>query len=180
MDFSAIAVDKISWSSIANKKSKILYGSQKVRFQTPRTTAKMMPCPKFQGALQLEVDDTTFPDAFKDFMEAIVYSARQDLAEDIYGKTYYSPWKRVTAFDDALVFDAEGTLVKEEITERAGYHEVSMLVQIDGAWISEQSWGIRVRIMQIKIHSQDVKPVENVPRVQIYMNGKPFMFVEDD
>lgn len=93
-------------------------------------------------------------------------------------RVYYEPWKRLTAFDDVLVFDAEETIIKNA-RERKGYHDASLLLQLDGLWFSERSWGIRYRVVQIKLHEQHIKPLEEEPPVRIFVQGRPFMFVRD-
>jgi hypothetical protein len=135
----------------------------------------MTPCPKFDGALELAVDASTFPVEFQEFIDSLIDSVPEDMVED---RVYYEPWKRLTAFDDVLVFDAEEGIIKNA-RERKGYHDASLLLQIDGLWFSERSWGIRFRVVQIKLHEEHVKPLEKEPSVRIFVQGRPFMFVRD-
>jgi hypothetical protein len=173
MDFHAIDTKTIRWGSVVKNKSKCL---QNLRFQLPMTRIKMVPCPKFEGALELCIDSSNFPCEFQEFMDDLLDTVPLD---SIGQRGYYPPWKRLTAFDDVLVFDAEGNLIKNTV-ERKGYHEASLLLQLDGLWISERSWGIRFRIVQIKLHKEHVQQLEDTPPVKIFLDGKPFLFVHDD
>jgi hypothetical protein len=173
MDFSAIDTHRIQWGTPIKNKSKCL---QKLRFQLPMASLKLVPCPKFEGALELSVDASDFPSEFNDFMDELLDTVPD---ESIGFRSYYAPWKRMTAFDDVLAFDAEGNVIKN-IAEKKGYHEASLLLQIDGLWFSERLWGVRFRVAQIKLHKEHIKPLEEEPPVRIFLEGKPFLFVQDD
>lgn len=150
----------------------------------PRSVVKMMPSVRFPDAYEIQYKPHAFPDAFRDFYTALVASAETSLAADVAHKNVYEPWGRLTVFDDALLFDAHGTIVKNV---PAGHHDVSLLVQLDGAWMSEMSWGLRFRVLQLKVHTEHVEPYEE-PAVRILVNGRPpasntvntFMFLADD
>lgn len=179
MDFGSVALDRIRWGIPVKKKVNCSYGSEKPRFQVPATIIKLTKCPKFEGAVELSLEEMAFPPAFEDFMEDVCASAYTALEDVVRDKTYYSPWKRVTMFDDALAFDANGDIVKDVGTKK-GYHMASLLVQLDGVWFSELSWGLRVRVIQLKLHEENVRPMDPEPAVRIMVNGKPFLFVTDD
>ena len=172
MDFAAVDVQRVKWGMLVKNKSKCL---QKIRFQLPRSCMKLVVCPKFEGALELGLDEPQFPIEFMDFIDALIDSVPEDIKGD---KTYYSPWRRLTAFDDVLVFDKEENVVKNP-KEKRGFHTASLLVQLDGLWVSERSWGFRFRTVQIKLNDEFVKPLEDDPPVRIFIQGAPYRFVHD-
>jgi hypothetical protein len=180
MDFAAIGVERVTWKGFAKNKSKCSYGSGAVRFQMPRGVVKMIPSVRFPDAYDVQCRPHAFPDAFRDFYNALLDSARESLAEDVAHKNAYDPWGRLTVFDDALLFDAQGAIVKNV---PPGYHDVSVLVQLDGAWMSDMSWGLRFRVVQLKVHAEHVEPYVE-PAVRILVNGqsppKKFLFLADD
>ena len=179
MNFSHIVIDHVRWSAPKNKKSTCSHGSGKVRFQTPRTSIKISPSPKFQGALQLELDPTAFPDAFIQFIEDMQCAAHTQLHQHLENKRCYSPMKRMMAFDDALVFDQDGNL--QGGGQCDGRYDASLILQVDGTWVTELSWGLRVRVLEIKIHAVEEKKQECAPAVtRILLDGKPFLFLNDD
>lgn len=173
MDFSLVDVNRIQWSIPLKNKSQCL---QKIRFQAPRACIKLVPCPKFDGALELSVDDSRFPCEFHDFLDRLIESVPKDMIE---AKMYYDPWKRLTAFDDVIVFDAEEHIIKNA-REKKGYHEASLLLQVDGLWLSERSWGFRFRVIQLKLHAENIKALDKEPPVRILVEGKPYLFMRDD
>lgn len=173
MDFSLIDTNRIQWSTPLKNKSKCL---QKLRFQMPSTCIKLIPCPKFESALELSVDSSEFPIEFHDFMDDLLETVPE---ESIGFRSYYDPWKRMTAFDDVLVFDTHENIIKNP-GEKPGYHNASLLLQIDGLWFSERLWGIRFRVVQIKLHEEHVKPLAPEPPVRILIEGKPYLFMHDD
>ena len=152
-----------------------------VRVQVPRSVVKIVPSARFSDAYEVEIESRDVPPAFRAFCDEIRASAQRSLPVE--SKTPYDPWRRLTVFDDALLFDTHGSIVKNIVP---GHHEVSLLVQLDGAWTSEMSWGLRFRVTQIKVHAEHVKPYEE-PAVRILVNGhaplRPpasFLFVDDD
>ena len=190
MDFAHICLDRLRWSPVIKKKSNCSYGSEKPRFQVPQTTIKLVPSPRFENAFDVSVEDVIFPEAFLEFIDGVRASAYTSIYDDLAHKSFYSPWNRLTMFDDGLVFDSSGTIVKDANIQK-GYHTASLLVQLDGLWISDMSWGLRLRLVQIKLHEQHVKPLEPEPPVHILVEGrevpqgkevscKPYLFVADD
>jgi hypothetical protein len=171
MDFSLIDTQYVQWS--VKQRAKSLQCLQKIRFQVPRTSLKIASCPKFDGALDVHVNSTTFPREFHEFIDALIDTIPDDMIED---RTYYDPWKKLTAFDDVLVFDAEEHIIKNVL----GYHDASLLIQVDGVWLTERSWGFRFRIVQIKLHRQHIRPIDPEPPVRIFVRGSPYLFVRDD
>lgn len=134
----------------------------------PRGVVKMTPSVRFPDAYDVHYRPRALPDAFRDFYNALVASAEASLEDDVGHKNSYDPWGRLTVFDDALLFDAHGTIVKNV---PPGYHDVSLLVQLDGAWMSDMSWGLRFRVLQVKVHAENVEPYDQ-PAVRILVNGQ--------
>lgn len=186
MNFCEIALDKVRWSAPKNNKATCSCGTGKIRFQTPRTTIKIAPSAKFHGALELEMDATRFPDEFLDFFDGLRMSAESHLGTDVSDKRYYTPLRRMMAFDDALIFDDQGSVLTEH---HVGSYDASLLIQLDGTWSSEASWGLRVRVLQIKLHASKAESHDGCQEsVRVFLNGKPleplaepvYKFLPDD
>ena len=71
MDFSLVDINRVQWGTPVKQKSKCL---NKIRFQIPRACVKLVPCVKFEGALELSVDESNFPLEFQDFLDSLIES----------------------------------------------------------------------------------------------------------
>lgn len=166
----------LRWSQLVKNKSKCI---DRVQFQTPRAPVRLSPCVKIRDSLQLSIDEYHFPHQFRECIEFIRESVIRCIPE-LETKTFYSPFSRVLAFETTLFFDDHGELIDKPM-EKTGRHDASLLVQIDGVWTSEMSWGLRLRVHQVKLYPCTTPSVDENPptgRPSIFINGKP-MFLSD-
>jgi hypothetical protein len=85
------------------------------------------------------------------------------LGDHVAPKDFLDPLRRLTAFSDTPLFDAEGGVLESVEPLIGRTHEISVLVNLDGAWLSDRSWGFKLRIVQLKVHRQDAKPPPRPP-----------------
>ena len=165
MDFRDIAIDRVQFNAPVRRgtslNSKATYGAGKIIFQLPRCYARITDNPKFPGALDMVLSGSSLRDVgAAAFLAQLRNRADENsvLAEHIYEKEFYDPLRKLTAFDETPIFDACGSVLQNIPDLHGCTHEVSLLVSLDGAWISERSWGMRVRVSQVKVHRQRVVP----------------------
>lgn len=80
---------------------------------------------------------------------------------------------RVTAFSDTLIFDAAGAVTTEPACAKA----CSCLLELQGAWTSPGRWGIRWKVVQVKL-SDEAAPRSTAATVRA--RPPDFGFVDDD
>ena len=191
MDFRDITIDRVKFNAPIRRgtslNSKATYGAGKIIFQLPRCYARISENPKFPGALDMVLSGASLRD-----VGAVAFLAqlrdRADetsvLTEHIFEKDFYDPMRKLTAFDETPIFDADGEIMKNVPDLYGSTHEVSLLVSLDGAWISERSWGMRVRVSQVKVHRQRVVPpplkLEFQKSAQRTGPRQGFMFQDED
>lgn len=187
MDFRDISVDRVKFNVPvrrgASLNSKATYGAGKIAFQLPTCYARFLSAPKFPGAIDMILQ-------FQSDLGSAAFLARlrdraeedENLAEHVDNKDFFNPLRKLTAFDETPIFDARGVVMESSAELIGGTHEVSLLVHLDGAWISERSWGFRVRVSQVKVYRQRITP----PPVTISFSQKStqpregFMFQTED
>jgi hypothetical protein len=79
---------------------------------------------------------------------------------------------RVTAFSDTLIFDAAGAVAPDPSSAKA----CSCLLELQGAWTSPARWGIRWRVVQVKL-SSEAAPRATAAAVR---RAPDFGFLDDD
>lgn len=188
MDFRDISIDRVKFNVPvrrgASLNSKATYGAGKIAFQLPTCYAKFLDAPKFPGAVDMILQQSQSDPGSAAFLARLRDRAEEDenLAEHVENKDFFNPLRKLTAFDETPVFDACGVVMESSAELIGGTHEVSLLVHLDGAWISERSWGLRVRVSQVKVHRQRITP----PPVTISFSQKStqprqgFMFQAED
>jgi len=171
--------------------SKASYGgSGKVLFQTPRFVARLEQFHRFPGAIIAHPRKHTMPEhiaePFSEFIQDIETSGVTCVPE-VRGKDMLDPFRKLTAFANASVFDDHGNHV-ENTDGYCGLYTMSALVQLDGAWISERVWGLNLKILQMQIHGDAAAdPPPLPPRQRQFVDSpsnspprpRQFMFSDD-
>jgi hypothetical protein len=191
MDFRDVCIDRIKFNKPvrrgASLASKASYGAGKITFQMPICYARFTSAPKFPGAVDIMLNISGLRDiGALAFIAQLRDRAEGDdvLACHIDDKNFFDPLRKLTAFDETPMFDSSGDVIETTGNLVDATHEISLLVNVDGAWISDRSWGLRIRISQVKIHRQRVTP----PPVKLSFptSDKPtgprqgFMFRDED
>jgi hypothetical protein len=183
MDFRNVATERLQWSVSPGKTARIQVaygGAGKLEFQAPRTIVDLNPFPRFPGAVEMVVVDG-FHEAFETFVARIEGGAASALRARVQEKRQWPSLLKFTAFNDAKMFDVDGTIT-ETLHRRPGRYAVSMMMQLDGAWVSEHSWGVKFKVTELKIISACAVDARPGP-VRILRNGVPVkrsMFIDDD
>lgn len=178
MEYTNIQVERIRWETGA-KKIKCSYGgSGKIMFQTPRMNVRMTSMPRFPGAVSLGID--TIPQSFRQFLETVETSACLALPDTLSHGSGTATFEKLAMFNDALVFDTDAVVVSNVEEHCTGRWNVSLLVQMDGAWVGQSScWGLRFKIIQMKLHAR-VEAAPNKKReYAFFVSGSPYLFLPD-
>lgn len=184
MDFRNVVVDRLNWSVSRGKltRIKVVYGGGgKLEFQTPKIVVDIQAVPRFPGAFEMSVIDEIHDD-FISFVDDIEVGAKVAVRELVAGKRLFSSLRKFTAFNDAQVFDVDGDVI-ENMHQRPGKYNVAMMLQLDGAWVSERSWGIKFKVTEIQVFSTVVLDVPKKPQIQILRDGiqvQKSVFIADD
>lgn len=154
MDYKLLALERVSWTANA---CKVSYGGGKFAFQTPVATAKITPFHKFPGAINIGMDCRHFPHHFNHFIRSIEGSATDAFPELEHLEPMRSHFGKLTAFSNAHVFDHCGSLVPApELLE--GYYTIACIVQLDGTWATDSKWGLKFKVLQVKIYGDAEAP----------------------
>lgn len=150
MNYGALHLDRLAWISTA-KGSRATYGAAKFLFQTPRYPAELGHFYRIPGAITLssterDIEHSGFLKFIKD-LEASASAALGYCSEPMFAL------KKLTAFDVTEVFNGNGEyIVDPEDQFEPGVYDVSCLLQVMGTWASGSSWGLRLKVLQLKIH----------------------------
>jgi len=183
MDFRHVSIDRLDWRA-SGTKLKCVYGGGKALFQLPRLRARITPVPRFPGAIELAFTKG-IPGALTDFFERVRESAEWHM-NPAPEQRYLDPLRKLTAFNDTLAFDADGTLLTKCMQTLGPHASVSCLVSLDGAWSSDTYWGLRLKLVQLKVHEEELetnKTETDRAAVVFFEDGKPLkkrMFLDDD
>jgi hypothetical protein len=183
MDFRNAVVDRLNWTVSRGKltRIKVAYGGGgKLEFQTPILTVDINAVPRFPGAFEMSVIDEIHDD-FISFVDDIEVGAKVAIRELVAGKRLFSSLRKFTAFNDSKIFDVHGDII-ENMYQMPGKYKVAMMLQLDGAWISERSWGIKLKVTELQVFSTVVRDVPS-PKIQILRDGiqvQKSLFVDDD
>lgn len=145
--------ERLSWSTLnAKRTSKVSYGGGKFAFQTPTCPAHLQPFHKFPGSLMMSMEDDTFSPHFRSFVSDIERSAidavpELDMLEPV------AHLKKITAFSNAHVFDNTNAVVHAPETYE-GRYLVACILQLDGAWANDSKWGLKFKVLQVKIYGE--------------------------
>lgn len=148
MDYRPIVLSRLAWCGL-----KVSYGGAgPLVIQTPPARYRALASRTFGlGCRDLLL--TGLPDAFLDFVRGIEASAAD--AVDLQGLTplEVAAWDgsvRLSAFDgETLWFDRDGGLV--EHTPLAPHEGVcAVLLQVVGVWKSPRSWGLKLKVKEVK------------------------------
>ena len=163
MDFRAIGIERIAWSTPRpplpgsnTRSSKATYGgiaTNKVVVQSPPGRCMLSPAPSFgPGArgLVLAMGSSPVVDQFEQFVRAVELSASSSLGIPVCQsiRTIDGGILSTTAFDDTVWFGPDGSL--EEPPMRGSFDAATCLLELTGAWISDASWGLKWRLTQVK------------------------------
>jgi hypothetical protein len=183
MDFRNVVVDRLNWTVSLGKltnRIKVAYGGGgKLEFQTPMLTVDIQAVPRFPAAFEMSVIDEIHDD-FISFVDDIEVGAKVAIRELVAGKRFFSS-RKFTAFNDSKVFDVDGDVI-ENMHQRPGKYNVAMMLQLDGAWVSERSWGIKFKVTEIQIFSMVVLDIPK-PKIQVLRDGiqvQKNLFIADD
>lgn len=184
MDFSKISLGRVAWSSGTAKGGsttyKALYGAGKIMFQIPRCRARIAPVPRFPGAVELGLEVATLPHEFREFVAALESLAAEHIGAE---GSPYSALGRMTAFNDALIFQDGVAYPLDDMHTRAPAHyQVAVLAQLDGAWVSQRSWGLRFKVAQVKVYGEGQADLPSPPPVSstVHDRKRKAEFLEDD
>ena len=184
MDFRNVVVDRLNWSVSRGKltRIKVAYGGGgKLEFQTPILVVDIQAVPRFPGAFEMLVIDEIHDD-FISFVDDIEVGAKVAIRELVAGKRLFSSLRKITAFNDSKTFDVDGDVI-ENMHQRPGKYKVALLLLLEGAWVSERSWGIKFKVTEIQIFSMVVLDVPKKPQIQVLRDGiqvQRSLFVDDD
>ena len=159
MDFRGVDPRDLRWSKTPRGAGVRGAAPGRVCVQTPCVPCRVTPMASqcSQGwTLELQFADADpAASAFADFVEAVMASAvawggmaggQEPAAAVTRGLTGRS--LRVTAFSDALFFDAQGAAMAEPLKPHAS---ATCLLELQGAWVSAARWGLRWRVTQVKM-----------------------------
>jgi hypothetical protein len=79
---------------------------------------------------------------------------------------------RVTAFTDTLIFDAAGAVTADP----SGAKACSCLLELQGAWTSPARWGVRWKVVQVKLSDEPAPRATAAPT----RRAPDFGFLNDD
>jgi hypothetical protein len=148
MDYRPIDLSRLAWCGL-----KVSYGGAgSLGVQTPPARYRAVASHKFGlGCRDLHL--TGLPAAFLDFLREIEASARMGV--DLKGLTpidtvAWGGTVRLSAFDgETLWFDRDGALVEHTPLEpHTGV--CALLVQVVGIWKSPRSWGLKLKVKEVK------------------------------
>ncbi len=148
MDYRPVVLSRLAWCGL-----KVSYGGAgALVVQTPPARYRAVASHKFGlGCRDLEL--TGLPDQFLEFVRGIEASALE--ANDLRGLTPVETvaWDgtvRLSAFDgETLWFDRDGAVIEHTPLEP---HEgvCAVLVQVVGIWKSPRSWGLKLKVKEVK------------------------------
>lgn len=166
MNYSRIDVGRITWSGVSKKVAKAAYGGGKIVFQTPRFAAGVEPVHRFPGAVELKMRGEWESEAFLEFVQDLQISAMEAVPE-LTQLGMYDSLRRLTAFANALIFDAQEACIEDTDTLRGAY-EASALLELQGAWTTERSWGLKFKVLQVKLHGE-AAPSRRPPQKRLFV-----------
>lgn len=150
MDFRTVNPEHVVWkrghgTSIVAKTT----DGTKVVVQTPKCacTVTVHSPGMFRVSMKLKNFDTIHRD-FAEWLQRIEdhaagpWKTGRTARSSVYSSTF-----SLTAFSDTLVFDESGKLSADILEARS----CSAIVELSGAWTSDDAWGARWKIVQLKI-----------------------------
>lgn len=150
MDFRPIVLSRLAWCGL-----KVSYGGAgSLTIQTPPARYRAVASHKF-GLGCRDLDLTGLPPAFLEFLRGIEASAAAAKALEIAGLTHFEvvAWDGtvwLSAFDgETLWFDRAGDLIEHTPLE-SHTGVCAVLVQVVGIWKSARSWGLKLKVKEIK------------------------------
>lgn len=192
MDFRAIDATSLSWNSwYKGQPVARLAGGGRLQVQTPTAACRVSVAHPGMYRVELSLrPDVAAHAAFREWVADIERSAERAAAEDTElaawmgvkqrSATVYNDTMRLTAFSDTLTFDQHGTLSAALMDAAA----CACLLELSGCWSSDQRWGLRWRIVQLKFDTvaptfptAPVPPCDSSPRAA--NNGGGYDFVDD-
>jgi hypothetical protein len=170
MKFTSLVLKRLTWQTSA-RGPKASYGAGKFAFQTPRFTAVIEPSMRFPGALMLHAKKQDFDTAFLEFLSNVELRAMEDLNISPSARSAF-PLAKMTAFANTEVFDSEGAYVPDPEAKYSGTYDVSAILQLTGAWVSNNAWSLRFKVNQLKIHGASKVVAKDI------LSG--YAFLDDD
>ena len=179
MDFRQVSVRDLAWRKTPRGASCLLREGGKVTVQTPVvacTVTRMQSKFAMGWTLELLMPETDqLRSEFAGFLQAVGDSAAAwggmgaepplNLGSFRGNRTL-----RVTAFSDTLVFDAAGGVTDDPSRAKA----CSCLLELQGAWTSPARWGVRWKVVQVKLSD------DPAPRATAAPARQPFGFADED
>ena len=158
-DFRNVAATALRWASpprTARGGSKYrtapatLQDGTKLTFQTPTCSAKVYKNPS-STSLVLTLND----DAFAAWILEIEDAARVASVDDDWcvpasmSSCLRAGTLRLAVWDDVQWFGVAGEYAKEA-PPPSSVHAAAALIELGGAWVSDASWGLKLRVVQIR------------------------------
>ena len=149
MDYRPIVLSRLAWCG-----TKVSYGGAgSLTIQTPPARYRAVASHKF-GLGCRDIDLVGLAPSFLEFMRGVEASALAT-GPDLDGLTpvetiAWDGTMRLSAFDgETLWFDRDGALVEHTPLEpRDGV--CAAIVQIVGVWTSSRSWGLKLKVKEVK------------------------------
>lgn len=92
---------------------------------------------------------------FTDFISDLEISFMESpYGSRLNGKNRTDPMKKLVAFADTKMFDVDGAHV-EDLDAHEGRWSVAMVLRLDGLWISERSYGLKLKVVHVKLYARD-------------------------
>lgn len=159
MDYRPIVLSRLAWCG-----PKVSYGGAgSLVVQTPPARYRAVASHKF-GLGCRDLDLTGLPDPFLDFLRGIEASAMDGVDLQGLAPVDVVAWDgtvRLSAFDgETLWFDRDGGVIEHAPLEP---HEgvCAALVHVVGVWTSPRSWGLKLKVKEVKEIDPSKAPPES-------------------
>lgn len=186
-DFRAVDVSILKWFPQSRK----VVPATPIRVQTPPGPCTVQVLPG-RYAVELTLTGHRLSHAFAEFVQSVEAHAQAHAKPGRSGLRWYSclnadslvPKLKLSAFDDTLFFDKDGTEVRGPPTD---WSACACLVELTGAWTTDTAWGLRWKLLEAKRQegvSSDVPCfiVDEDPGVRriSVVPAVPCMFLDDE
>lgn len=149
-DFRRVALDAVKWFPQSRKTVPVT----PVRVQVPTCACSISLLPG-RYAIELTLAGHAAHEAFAGFVGEIEQHALEHARPSSEGLAWYScfsayslaPTMRLSAFDDARFFEADGTPCATLPTH---FKACACVLELVGAWTTETSWGLRWKVLEVK------------------------------
>lgn len=153
MDFRGIAVEALKWFPQSRK----VVPATSFRVQTPPCRCAIR-ADSGRYVIQLDLAGHPTHSAFASFVRQVELHAQQH-ARPLHATQWCPsivdgvvPTMRLSAFDDARVYDEGGQLQPDP----CGVTCCSCMLEFTGAWTTETHWGLRWKVLEVKSATQQL------------------------